>query len=1617
MSQVVKERLLADLDASEISFSSGTFTLKEPLLEGINPEFPYDLKAKSITLTPHFSLKKLQIRLDLSLTEPKLTVLKDGPFTLPKFDKNENILLQIYIENGDVQLMDHQEMVSHFTITSHKKFNNQYHISFSETSSLFLSRNILHRFWDMDSASLEIADLYQAVTFFSPEIKDQVREIKGNIQGHFHLDLSNVTPSYQQRLEFTDFECSLDDYQIGGEKLLVECADSHCNEKDSSLISLLIGESFRNTRMHSKFEGITLNSKSQNTFSNVNGFLSYNPGVGPKFQIEGLASSGRAFELDGRGFFYSKISNWFDTDLKFIDQNKEVSSHLFFKAYEKENDIEFVFDLKEMNFDELESFQTAISPLYPLVASVVLNEGVINVDGKLTLSDKSVTNLSISHLAAKSFGIDVPSHYLKVNLGSIMGNCSLDFEGKLLLDSLDTAFRVEKGSFHIDPGNGRVWRVDDLSNQLSIVKGNILPSHIDCLLNGLKSHMELSGPIMEVSVRNMFYGKVGSLAGLFTEKSLHRDLANQDFSGMISYKREKEKAALFGNVQIEEGEDVFDTAAFGLHLLNYDLIQSLLIEEPLSEISHGWVRGKNISLSKISSFFKPLDVDLKGNIDLASEYQGDKITFYAKGSDIELDHPHLRFQVAKLGEDSVHLFDRNSAVVSYDFSNNFWDMDIGLKNALFHVPAFDLDLMGQTCDLKMRKNFLEASFESLSSEDVDFVGKLFADFRKDFKLDLLTEKVTGSVDAVKRLASHFGADFDLDLTGVIESDQDGFYLSTTLKDDTVWGFDASLKEAEMSLTQTCKIASVQSRVSFHSEDQEIKLTDSEGELYLTNAEGSKSYHMRLPNFDVKLGESCSFDFRLEDSLWDVMRLCGECHFQEGAKSFYFDPEKTEFFGSKLNVSSCVLSSNFELASLNMEPTLQLQNCLEIGQFLLDIGITPITNIALTPLKELGVDGEIALSLNLSKDTADLRLIGKDFLIHDHAFKDVQIAAVKKSNVWEVTEFALDDWKSAFTIEMLENQWNLSGLSNNYLNSLSADMVIKYQNDGLFSIDVGNLNFDLSHLSVLFHDPKVKEIKGMVNGNGFCQVQFPFSEKEWFVEADFDVLPSSVSYKHMDFMTNAPLTLSYSTKLGVLAKGFDLMMNNSKLGLEGFHFDIGKIIFSKENENWRFKNSKFLMPVNFYSILEKKLSKDFQPLLGFLKKSVMLDQDTEILADVSFDKDSILLEVKESEFPINGASQKLKNLLFAYLPDGCEWECKFSYQDEDYWTKGNVDFRDTPKGTLIFEDEFLDEKVMPLTIQWKWEKDNLHIKDMQGEFCGIDASLHEDETPLTLSGTMKVDLNRTANLLPENIQQKIARFGLGDGYELRGKTYLDPANKNFGFQGIFSGKSFEMLGYEFKTLMSKLDFDKTHFHMKELKISDTSGILKIDQILCDNEEGEWLLSIPSIRLKEFRPSLMKEVGKEPAEIEPLVVRNLDINNLSGNLHDSDSFTGKGNLNFINSFKREHTVFDIPADFLGRIFGLDLELLIPVIGEIDFEIEEGKAVLTDLKESFSQNRRSKFFLFEKNEAPYMDFDGNLNVNIKMKQFVLFKITEHFIIKINGSLMNPTFSLKRKKSFFSS
>jgi hypothetical protein len=189
-------------------------------------------------------------------------------------------------------------------------------------------------------------------------------------------------------------------------------------------------------------------------------------------------------------------------------------------------------------------------------------------------------------------------------------------------------------------------------------------------------------------------------------------------------------------------------------------------------------------------------------------------------------------------------------------------------------------------------------------------------------------------------------------------------------------------------------------------------------------------------------------------------------------------------------------------------------------------------------------------------------------------------------------------------------------------------------------------------------------------------------------------------------------------------------------------------------------------------------------------------------------------------------------------------------------------------------------------------------------------------------------------------------------------------------------------------------------------------MKINELtMSQSEEDPWKISMPVFKLQEFRPSLLQKVGRDVGPVGPLVVRELNLTDFKGELEESITYTAKGDLAFVNSFKREHTVFDIPADLLGRIFGLDLELLIPVKGNLSFELKEGKFFLDELHDAYSEGKRSKFFLVKEGESPSVDLDGNVNILVKMRQYVLFKFTENFLLSIDGTLDTPSYSLQKK------
>jgi len=237
-----------------------------------------------------------------------------------------------------------------------------------------------------------------------------------------------------------------------------------------------------------------------------------------------------------------------------------------------------------------------------------------------------------------------------------------------------------------------------------------------------------------------------------------------------------------------------------------------------------------------------------------------------------------------------------------------------------------------------------------------------------------------------------------------------------------------------------------------------------------------------------------------------------------------------------------------------------------------------------------------------------------------------------------------------------------------------------------------------------------------------------------------------------------------------------------------------------------------------------------------------------------------------------------------------------------------------------------------------------------------------------------------------------------------------------FRGLLSGKQVEIFGFEFKNILGRIEWDADHLLVSDLKLSDFAGVLTVDQILAEQVGKDlWTLSIPHIVVTELRPSLLKDVGGPPGKISPLVVRRLKIDDFKGFVDDRTTYTAKGELFFINSYKRESSLLELPSDLLSRIVGLDLDLLIPVCGELRYELRDGAFHFTELGGSYSENKRSEFFLVFDEDSPKMDLDWNLKILIEMKQFVLFKFTEALVISVSGKLDDPKVNLQRKKRFF--
>ncbi|MBY0528963.1 MAG: hypothetical protein K2P51_02105 [Rhabdochlamydiaceae bacterium] len=389
------------------------------------------------------------------------------------------------------------------------------------------------------------------------------------------------------------------------------------------------------------------------------------------------------------------------------------------------------------------------------------------------------------------------------------------------------------------------------------------------------------------------------------------------------------------------------------------------------------------------------------------------------------------------------------------------------------------------------------------------------------------------------------------------------------------------------------------------------------------------------------------------------------------------------------------------------------------------------------------------------------------------------------------------------------------------------------------------------------------------------------------------------------------------------------------------------------------------------------------------------------------------ELKKGRYGVQEQMFSLEEILLNISPTLCSCRFKTELGLQPVWGQIQVDLSGPAFGVVKLVDH---PKSQGLTAVFKTHNDLISWQKIQGSLLGVTVNLmnhpsKKEDGTLLLTGKLAIDNAQFYTCLPEKIRQRCQAFALGAGYQFEGDLQISKdSKKSVELHGMLSGKDFELFGITFEKLSARLDATEEHLWISHLKIEDDAGVLFLKKLDFQKTplQDTWEFQIPLVQVKEMRPSLFKKQGVLSNDPKPFVVKNLSLLNVKGNTSDPLSWEGRGDLNFINAFKKESSFFDLPLEIIKN-FGIDPGLLTPVQGEVDFELHGDKFYLLNLKNAYSEGKRSQFFLALDREVSFIGLDGKVQIDLAMRQDVLLKLTEAFTLKIRGTLDKPRYGLQ--------
>lgn len=338
-----------------------------------------------------------------------------------------------------------------------------------------------------------------------------------------------------------------------------------------------------------------------------------------------------------------------------------------------------------------------------------------------------------------------------------------------------------------------------------------------------------------------------------------------------------------------------------------------------------------------------------------------------------------------------------------------------------------------------------------------------------------------------------------------------------------------------------------------------------------------------------------------------------------------------------------------------------------------------------------------------------------------------------------------------------------------------------------------------------------------------------------------------------------------------------------------------------------------------------------------------------------------------------------------------------------------------EGECTFTDS---QTSQPLVIFWEnHSKTGLTVNSMKGEFSGCRCHMtkNEDDSK-NLTGEMIVNFNRLSSLLPYSIAEKLQNLKIDSSYAFVGAFSAD---LNFSgalgileminFKGKLKSEGASLKGYRFQNLEADLQYNPGRLDIQNFSIEDPAGALKGLNFVAtfDRKKEDWSINIPQLIVNNFRPSQLKKAKagtklQPDQKIDSWVFKQIELHDFLGDLNRQETWQAKGHFHFFNPFPlMNEKIIGNPT--------IDSNILNPMTGIVYFKLHGDRLYLTRFKDVFSQGRGSKFYLVNGSNPSWIDFKGNLSIQLRMKQHhSIFKIAEFFTLSIQGNIKKPHYAL---------